>query len=192
MKLGLGRDHVRGGGGEESYFTARPSSASSRRIFSSVDRVKNAMDIKQSCPWGAMARERWPANAHGTVNDRGPSVRDPTLRRLFRKFGYAQYDFLCFFLRRCFAIGWPREILLFTWIISYDGSASPDVSFLLSVYRWRGCDTNLLRGLIFPPVVFRLPTDRSFVQTLSHPGDRPGTNVSASPSPVFVACSRDC
>lgn len=90
---------------------------------------------------------------------------------------------LVLFLRRCFAIGEPREILLFTRVISYDGSASPVSPFFCLSTRGGGVDTNLLRGLIFPPVVFRLPTDRSFVRTLSHPGDCPGANVSASPSP---------
>ena len=91
----------------------------------------------------AMIRERW-VKIHGSMNDWG-SYDSRAWPRLFRNLVMRNAIRLPLPIRR------EREIPLFTSVISYNGSLVPCLTFSSPS---PGVDTNLLRGLIFPPVVF--------------------------------------
>lgn len=123
---------------------------------------KDTMDIKRFSQW-AMVRERDRREFMGAwmIEEReGRRVWFASVSSDYSeiwlciiRFVYTSFSAPPFFL--LFSTKTERQILLFTSVILYNGSPShPRVHRCLTFSLSPGIDTNLLRGLIFPSVVF--------------------------------------
>lgn len=130
-------------------------------------------------------------DARGTVNDRGAAYITGPSAKIIPKFGYDDSLWSASFL---FSAPLSSRSPLFTRVISYDGSPRHPTPPFPHPVSQGVVDTNLLRGLIFPPAQFSVPFRSWLTGHLSGPYRTPGTPriPSASWLVLHVGCVSKC